>query len=50
MKKWGLFDDVDLFFMERLKPLKDKTKLIKFKGSYLLMGTLIFCALSIPYQ
>jgi hypothetical protein len=48
-KKYGLFDDNDLFFARKLRPLADETKMRKFQGSKFIALGLVFVAGFIPY-
>ena len=49
-KRWGLFDENDLFFNRRLAPLLDKAKFRKFKPSQILIGTITILGLYLPYK
>jgi hypothetical protein len=48
-KKFGLFEDSDLFFAKKHKSIYDGTKMIKFKGSKIIAISLVFISILIPY-
>lgn len=48
-KKFGLFDNNDLFFARKLRPLADGTKMRKFQGSRVIAFSLLFAVGLIPY-
>lgn len=48
-KKFGLFDDKDLFLAKKLKPLADETKMRKFKGSKIIIFCVVGAVSLIPY-
>lgn len=48
-KKFKFFDDKDLFFARKLRPLADETKMRKFNGSKIITFCLVGAVSLIPY-
>ena len=49
-KKFGLFEDSDLFFAKKLRPLTVASKMRKFKGSYWIISGVFSMFLGLPYM